>query len=72
MTNLTSTQFAKAASIKARIEELEQELRGVFGQAAQPVTGPVRSGRKFSAGGLARIAAAQKKRWAKYRKTQRN
>jgi hypothetical protein len=73
MINLTSMQLAKAASIKQDIEALEQELHSVLGNGqAVPVTRSVTPGKKtISEAGKARIAAAQRKRWAKFRKASR-
>jgi hypothetical protein len=78
--NLTSAQLNKAASIAGEIERLNAELAELFGSPAQahaptavaaPLEtvkipgkrGPKKGG--MSAEGRARIAAAQKARWAK-------
>ena len=74
VSNLTPSQLRKAADLKEQIEKLQNELSLIQDGEAAPVeaapvvTAPVAvksSGRKFSAAGLARIRAAQKKRWAK-------
>jgi len=64
---VTASQLRAAASLKEQIEALEQELASVLG-ATPPspalVPEPARKG-QISAAGRARIAAAQKARWAK-------
>ena len=76
--NLSSAQLRRAADLKEKISALEQELEAVLGGApgainvaeAAPVVrrGPGRpKGRKMSPDGIARIKAAQKLRWAKYK-----
>jgi hypothetical protein len=72
--NVTAAQLRRAVKIKQRIERLEQDLTRLLG--SQGV-----SGRSFSAGrpaarvmspeAKARIIAAQKKRWAAWRKEQK-
>jgi len=73
--NLTSEQLRQAADIKEKISQLEQEvaviLRGgilLEGGKAQgsTVLGQPKK-RKISAAGIARIKAAQKVRWAKFK-----
>ena len=69
--NLSVEQLRKAIAIKEQIEALEQELSSLTGEAA-PAVAP-RRGRPpggkggISAAGRARIAAAQRRRWAKQR-----
>jgi hypothetical protein len=62
--NLTVAQLRQALSIKEKIEELEVELAGVTGGEVAAAAKP-RGRRGMSAAGRARIAAAQKARWAK-------
>jgi hypothetical protein len=62
LSSLTSTQLRRAADLKEKIEALDQELASILG-AATPVS--VKANGKMSAAGRARIAAAQKARWAK-------
>jgi hypothetical protein len=66
---ITSEQLRRAVAIKEKIERLESDLETLLG--GKGVTSRVsRPGgaRVMSAAGKARIAAAQKKRWAKWRK----
>jgi hypothetical protein len=60
--NLSSQQLRRIADIKEKIDSLEYELNRLVGGGGQK--------RKFrmSAAGRARIAAAQRARWAKVRK----
>ena len=60
--NLSAAQLRRAANLKERIDELESELSVLLGGTAQPVNG---NGHGMSAAGRARIAAAQRARWAK-------
>jgi hypothetical protein len=66
---LTATELRKAATIKEKIEELNNELVKILGQKVDdesPVERMSKRGRrKMSAAGRARIAAAAKARWAK-------
>lgn len=63
---LTSKQLRQAISIKDKIAVLETKLNQLFGSpTAQPVAAKTPKKRKMSAAGKARIAAAQKARWAK-------
>jgi hypothetical protein len=57
LTNLTIAQLERAIAVKERIETLEQELASVLGAAPKK--------RTMSASARARIAAAQRARWAK-------
>ena len=67
---LSSSQLRKAAGIKDRIEELQNELVKILGNAVgngSPMAkGPKAGRRKMSAAAKAKIAAAQKARWAKW------
>jgi hypothetical protein len=64
--NLTPAQLRHAADLKEKIEALQHELSRLQGGSTAAVAAPKGKGtRKFSAAGLARIRAAQKKRWAK-------
>jgi hypothetical protein len=64
--SLTTAQLRKLASIKEQIESLEAELDAIAGgEPSAPAKVPGAS--KMSAEGRARIAAAQRARWAKVR-----
>jgi hypothetical protein len=63
ISSLTAQQFRRAAAIKEQIDALENELGKIFGGDGAPaVSGGKRT---MSASARARIAAAQKARWAK-------
>ena len=62
--SLTSVQLIKAANIKDKIEALTKELDSLLGSSASPTNKPVKK-KGMSAAGKAKIAAAQKLRWAK-------
>ena len=60
--SLTSAQLKQAADIKDKIEVLTKELNSILGGSVASVK-PAKKG--MSAAGKAKIAAAQKLRWAK-------
>lgn len=66
---LTSVQLKRAATIKETIAKLEKGVTGILGAPAPavkvPAAKPLKKRAKMSAAGRARIAAAQKARWAK-------
>jgi len=71
--NLTPSQLKHAADIKEQIAALESELqaivRGGGVRVANGAPAPTRTRRnRMSAAGRARIIAAQKARWAKFKK----
>jgi hypothetical protein len=61
ISSLTAEQLRRAAAIKEQIDTLESELGKILGGAAEAGTGK----RVMSASARARIAAAQRARWAK-------
>jgi hypothetical protein len=66
LTDLSIRQLKQAVAISEQIESLEDELNRLLESSAAtaaPATGTGR--RKVSAAGRARMAAAQKTRWAK-------
>jgi hypothetical protein len=64
ITNLSAQQLRRAADIKDKIQSLQNELEKIVGSSSiTPSAGRKKS--KMSAAGRARIAAAQKARWAK-------
>lgn len=70
--NLTSKQLKQAADIKEQIAALEKKLQSIIGGAESGMPSPfVRKStkRRMSAAGRAKIAAAQKLRWSKVKKT---
>ena len=66
---LTPLQLRQAATLKEKIARLEKELSAILGATAPAakvsVAKPEKKKFKMSAAGRARIAAAQKARWAK-------
>lgn len=69
---LTPVQLRRAANLKEKIAALNKELATLIGGSATPA--PLKAGKPvvakkggMSAAGKARIAAAQKRRWAKVR-----
>lgn len=79
LASLTVAQLQRAAEIRAQIDRLTAELDGIVTGAAKrrPGRPPGRPGRppgkrgKMSAAGRARIAAAQRLRWAKFKAEKR-
>jgi hypothetical protein len=68
LSSLTTTVLRRAADLKDKIEALTKELGSILeGSISITVKGPKKS--KMSAAGRAKIAAAQKARWAKIKKT---
>ena len=65
ISSLSAEQLRRAAAIKDRIDGLESELGKILGGAAAAGAGTGK--RVMSASARARIAAAQKARWAKVR-----
>ncbi len=63
---LTPEQLQRAASIKKQINDLNNQLRKIFGVPAESAAVPG-SNRTLSASAKRKIAAAQKARWAKVR-----
>jgi hypothetical protein len=64
--NLSAQQLRRAADIKDKIQSLENELGRILGSLIKPVAAVApKKKRRMSAAGRARIAAAQKARWAK-------
>jgi uncharacterized membrane protein YebE (DUF533 family) len=63
MTNLSANQLRHAASIKHKIETLQNQLVRLLGSSAGAES--PRRRRKFSAASRAKIAAGARARWAK-------
>jgi len=64
LSTLTTTQLRHAADLKEKIDALNKELASLLGASA-PAAAQAPKKSKMSAAGRARIAAAQKARWAK-------
>ena len=67
LSSITSTVLREAADLKEKIVQLEHQLASVVGAALAPAPESKRKS-KMSAAGRAKIAAAQKARWAKTKK----
>lgn len=66
ITNLTSKQLRQAAGLKEKIAGLQKELGHLLGSTTKPIAAKVSKKKGgMSAAGRARIAAAQRARWAK-------
>src|SRR5689334_21848743 len=65
--DLSPNQLKRAAAIKEQIDRLNAELRGIFGAPnnSRPAQGKTRT---MSAAAKRKIAAAQKARWANFRR----
>ena len=63
--NLTPSQLRQAANLKEKIVTLEKQLAALTGASTPVVVQPAAKKGGMSAAGKARIAAAQKLRWAK-------
>jgi len=62
--SLTITQLRHAADLKEKIEAMTKELASILG-VSTPASAKAPKKGKMSAAGRARVAAAQKARWAK-------
>jgi hypothetical protein len=68
LNGLSAQQLRKAATLAEKMEALNKQLANiVIPSATTPKGRPKRKG-QMSAAGRARIAAAQRKRWAKQKK----
>jgi hypothetical protein len=65
--SFSSEQLRRAATIAEEIENLKSELVALLGGSGPQLNHPPKRG--MSAAGRARIAAAQRARWAKFKKT---
>lgn len=63
ISQLSSVQLRRAADIKERMDALQRELDDILGNVTRTP-----EARNMSAAGRARIAAASRARWEKYRK----
>ncbi|MFZ0826137.1 MAG: hypothetical protein WAO02_01815 [Verrucomicrobiia bacterium] len=66
LTSLSSKQLRRAATLKDKIQSLENELGRILGVSTKSITTVApKKKRKMSAAGRAKIAAAARARWAK-------
>jgi hypothetical protein len=63
--SLTTTQLRRAADLKEKIEALNKELASILGTPASVSAKSPKKKGGMSAAGRAKVAAAQKARWAK-------
>ena len=63
--SLTTTQLRHAADLKEKIEALNKELASILGAPASVSAKAPKKKGGMSAAGRAKVAAAQKARWAK-------
>lgn len=62
--SITSVQLKRAVKLQANIARMEKQLASILGAPATKTAKPVKR-RKMSASARAKIAAAQRARWAK-------
>jgi hypothetical protein len=67
LSSLTTALLRRAADLKEKIEALNQELTSILGGSASVSPKAPKKKGGMSAAGRARVAAAQKARWAKVR-----
>ena len=67
LTSLSAAQLRHAANLQEKIASLQKELSHYLGASFPSVAANGRKTRKMSAAGRARIIAAQKARWAKFK-----
>jgi hypothetical protein len=68
LASLSSKKLRRAADLKDKIQSLENELGRIWGASIKPVAAVApKKKRKMSAAGRAKIAAAARARWAKFK-----
>jgi hypothetical protein len=67
LSNISVRDLRKAVSLRERIEALERQLASILGGSGAVGSRPGSRRRTISASGRARIAAAQRLRWARLR-----
>jgi hypothetical protein len=67
MINITPRQLRKAADLQEKIQSLQKELGQLLGGPGETVPTEAPKRRKISAAGIARMRAAAKARWAKFK-----
>ena len=71
LAGLSAQQLRKAAALREKIDALNVQLSSILGERSAPATPPRRGRkgkRKMSAEAREKIAAAQRRRWAKQKK----
>lgn len=68
ISNISVSQLKRAVVIREQLEMLENELAGILGESRAATSNGHGGRRKMSPNARAKIAAAQRLRWAKYRK----
>jgi hypothetical protein len=68
ITTLSAKQLRKAATLADKIETLNKQLADILSPSVPTSRGRPKRKRKMSAAARAKIAAAQRKRWAKQKK----
>ena len=63
--NLSVQTLREAADLKEKIAGLEKQLAAILGSPAKPAAAKAPKKKGMSAAGRAKVAAAQKLRWAK-------
>ena len=71
LSNISVRDLKKAITLRERIEALERRLAAILGETTPAANGRRGGNHTMSAAGRARIAAAQRRRWAKQRKGRR-
>jgi methionyl-tRNA synthetase len=68
LTSLSPQQLRRAADLKDKIQSLENEFQRILGTSTKSITAVApKKKRKMSAAGRAKIAAAARARWAKFK-----
>jgi len=62
---VTTSQLKQIIALRQKIDVLQSEMNALLGPSSSPSLPPVKKRRKMSASAKAKIAAAQRKRWAK-------
>lgn len=65
LSNISVDQLKRAVAVREQIEELERELSQILGESSSSPVNGHRGRRTMSASARAKIAAAQRARWAK-------
>ena len=69
MITLTPKELRRAANIQEKIESLQKKLEQLLGSSTESAPAEKPRKRRVSAASKAKMAAAQKKRWAKVKGT---